>query len=247
MPDRRKHRGRHPQDETLFRPALVGQLRVAVEELGWLLTRGYSEPSALKLVGDRYGLTARQRAAVRRSTCSNQSRDRRAVSRIGTGQCAGRALAIDGYNLLITVESALGNGAIFVGRDGCYRDLASIHGTYRKVQETIPAVKLIADYLPALGVRRVEWLLDRPVSNSGRLRALMYEVLPQTGPEWTIELADSPDQALIAFDGVAATSDSAVLDRCGAWVNLAAEIVRARVPSAWVIDLGWDGGGDTGQ
>jgi hypothetical protein len=33
----------------------------AVEELSWLLTRGYPPTSTLKLVGDRYALTERQR------------------------------------------------------------------------------------------------------------------------------------------------------------------------------------------
>ena len=41
-------------------------------DFSWLLTRGYAEKGALKLVGDRFSLTERQRLAVMRSACSDQ-------------------------------------------------------------------------------------------------------------------------------------------------------------------------------
>src|SRR5688500_10446127 len=53
MPDHRSHRGPHPEDAGLFAPAVHPTLRSAVADLSWLLTRGYADPSALKLVGDR--------------------------------------------------------------------------------------------------------------------------------------------------------------------------------------------------
>jgi hypothetical protein len=34
-----------------------------------------------------------------------------------------------------------------------------------------------------------------------------------------------------------AGSDSVVLDGCGKWVNLGAEIIRAKLPNAKIIDL----------
>ncbi len=72
MPDKRKHRGAHPDDNRLFAEDQLPSLRTAVAEYSWLLTRGYAEESALKLVGDRYDLTARQRMAVWRSSCSDE-------------------------------------------------------------------------------------------------------------------------------------------------------------------------------
>ena len=56
-------------------------------------------------------------------------------------------LVILAQNQLITIEAALSGGLIFRGRDGCFRDLASIHGTYRKVEETLPALNLIGSFL----------------------------------------------------------------------------------------------------
>lgn len=61
MPDRCKHRGPHPADRDLFAPPQHAALAQAVADLSWLLGRGYGEVAAIDLVGDRYGLRARQR------------------------------------------------------------------------------------------------------------------------------------------------------------------------------------------
>ena len=95
-------------------------------------------------------------------------------------QLKGKKLFIDGYNLLITIESALSGGFIFVGRDGCYRDLASVHGTYRRVEETLPAIMTIGKSLMELGVEGVQWYFDAPISNSGRLKVYVHELAVQT-------------------------------------------------------------------
>ena len=61
MPDTRNHRGPDPRDDDAFGPHAWPALRQAVAELSWLLERGYASTSALKLVGDRWSLTERQR------------------------------------------------------------------------------------------------------------------------------------------------------------------------------------------
>lgn len=237
MPDKRKHRGAHPEDQRLFAESQTESLCRGVAEYSWLLTRGYAHESALKLVGDRHGLTARQRLGVWRSGCPDQSLQYRAERLTTLAGCAGERIGIDGYNLLITVESALSGGVILIGRDGAYRDLASIHGTYRRVEETVPAVELIIDFITQAGVRSIDWYLDRPVSNSGRLKALMAELLEARGVQWNIELVDNPDPILAESASVVVTADSWILDRCRRWVNLAAELVTTRVPGAWRLDL----------
>jgi hypothetical protein len=62
-----RHRGPHPADDRLFAPQWIPTLCRTVEELSWLLTRGYPPASTLKLVGDCYALTERQRWAVGRA------------------------------------------------------------------------------------------------------------------------------------------------------------------------------------
>ena len=237
MPDKRTHRGPHPADEKLFAPEVISDLRSALADFSLLLTKGYAEKSALKLVCDKFSLTERQRLAVMRSACSDQQVASRSEHRIEVKNLAGQSVAVDGYNVLITVEAAMSGGVIFAGRDGCFRDLASIHGTYRKVTETIPAVRMIAEFLQELDASNVLWLLDSPVSNSGRLKTLIGELAHQNNWNWEIELLLSPDAELIKTDAVVASSDSVILDGCRRWVNLATAIIKQKLPSAWIIDL----------
>jgi hypothetical protein len=155
MPDRRTHRGPHPQDAKLFAPNAIADLRAAIQDFSLLLTKGYAEKSALKLVGDRFSLTERQRLAIMRSACSDQQLTSRKQREVKIADLAGKPIIIDGYNILITIEAAMSGGVIFKGRDDCFRDLASIHGTYRKVTETIPAVQLIGQSLKEIGIDKV--------------------------------------------------------------------------------------------
>ncbi len=237
MPDKREHRGPHPADAELFAPERLPGLRQAVADFSLLLTKGYADKSALKLVGDRFSLTQRQRLAVMRSACSDQQLRSRLSRRVDIADLAGQKIAIDGYNLLITIEAAMSGGLIFRGRDGCLRDLASIHGTYRKVEETIPALTLIGTFLKDIDVAAASWLLDSPVSNSGRLKTLIAQIARDNKWPWDVRLSLNPDAELRDTDLIVATTDSVILDACPKWTNLAAEIVARQLLSTAIIDL----------
>jgi len=237
MPDKRSHRGPHPADAKLFAPAAICDLQLAIADFSLLLTKGYAEKSALKLVGDKLSLTQRQRLAIMRNACSDQQLTSRANREIKIAALAGQRIAIDGYNLLITVEAAMSGAVIFKGRDGCYRDLASIHGTYRKVTETIPALELIGEFLNESDIVQALWLLDRPVSNSGRLKTLIGELARKNSWRWEIELLNNPDVELIRTGLTVASSDSVVLDNCRSWVNLAKAIIEDKLPQSHLADL----------
>src|SRR5690606_1232935 len=144
--------------------------------------------AAVGLVGTRHELEARQRTAVLRCVCSDAQRERRRAHRIEPEAVAGRALAIDGFNVLIVVESALAGGVLLRGRDRMIRDLASVHGSYRRNDRTLAASVAIGERLAALAPSSVTWLLDRPVSNSGRLELALRELATERGWPWTIEL-----------------------------------------------------------
>lgn len=237
MPDHRKHRGPHPADRQLFAAEHYPLLREATSDLSWLLSRGYASTSALKIVGDRYDLVARQRVAVARCACSDAAVERRPQHRVRADEVGGCELWIDGYNVLTSLEAALAGGVILHARDGCYRDMASMHGNYRKVQETIPALHLLGELLADWRVTCCRWLLDQPVSNSGRLKTVLQEMAQERGWNWQTVLVPDPDRNLIATDQIVATSDSQILDQAERSLNLARLAIESRVPNAWIVDL----------
>ncbi len=229
MPDKRQHRGPHPQDQVLVDTRHWGSLQQATADLSWLLTRNYSLTASVKLVGDRYSLRQRQRLAVQRSACSDQSLRRRSMQHVSSADVVRQPLAIDGFNLLMTIEAALGHGIIIIGRDGCYRDMASVHGSFRIVQETLPALSLIDTALEHLQPSSVYWLFDAPVSNSGRVAARLRSMAEDRGRNWDVELVHDPDQLLRKSQAVVVSADSVILDACERWTNLGTRIIDEQI------------------
>ncbi|HYO92777.1 MAG TPA: DUF434 domain-containing protein, partial [Pyrinomonadaceae bacterium] len=201
-PDKRQHRGAHPEDKRLFESARLPALRQANAELSWLLSREYTLKASLKLVGDRHGLSERQRLALSRAACSDASLKKRAANCLPISNMGGERLIIDGFNLIITIEAALGGGPLLICRDDCIRDLSSVHGSYRSVQETEKAIRLIGEALAALNPDSVEWLLDRPISNSGRLSTRINELAREQAWPWTVEVVFNPDRALVSSEKI---------------------------------------------
>ena len=236
-PDTRRHRGPHPSDAELFGVDELPKLRRAVGDLCWLLSRGYKMTSSLKLVGDRHGLRERQRLAVSRCACSDEDRQRRIAHRIAVEQLKDQRLIVDGFNLIITIEAALSGGPLLVGIDDCIRDLSSVHGSYRSVEETDRAIRMIGNALNELGPASVHWLLDQPVSNSGRLAAKITDLASRANCRWSVEVVFNPDTAIVASPAVAITSDSVILDGVNRWTDLKTYLVERDVPDAWIVDL----------
>ncbi|MEM7151852.1 MAG: DUF434 domain-containing protein [Myxococcota bacterium] len=230
-------RGPQPADPGLFGAKQTPKLRQALAELAWLLSRGYVLNSSLKLVGDRHSLVARQREALSRAACTDAERSERANKRRGVETLSGAAIGIDAFNLVITVESAMAGGVLVRGRDGALRDLASVHGSYRRAEHTHAAIDAVATRLDAHGVAEAHWLLDRPVSNSGRLAGWIRDVGERADRRWTVELVDNPDRVLIDGTVPVVSSDAWVISSAGAWIDLVSDVIEHCVDDPWIVDL----------
>ena len=238
MPDVRSHRGMHPQDAVLFSENQWPVLRTAVEALSWLLTKGYAEPSSLKLVGDRHQLRERQRTLVSRAACTDGQLARRESVRVLGEQIENQRVFIDGFNLLITIEAALSGAVLFTGRDGAIRDLSSVHGSYRSVEETEFALSMIGECLESLHPASVKWLLDQPVSNSGRLAQRIRDLASSRNWPWEVDLMMNPDRELMELHGeIVVTSDSLILDHVQRWLPLSEFVIHAHLSARNIIDL----------
>jgi hypothetical protein len=235
---RQRHRGKHPDDDRLFGPAALAVLRRAADEVVWLLGREYPIETAVRVVADHHQLEARQRMALLR-TCSSPAKAASRLTRsMEPGQIARNTLHVDGFNLIVTLETALGGGLTMRCRDGCMRDLAGLRGSYRMVDETPAVIRLILDSLAALGNRASVVYLESAVSNSGRLRSALDSIARELSPDSNIEieLVRDADPILAKAEGVV-SADAMILDRCRSWFNLAAWIVDTSVPDAWCVAL----------
>lgn len=215
--EQKKVRGLAPEDNRFFSESGVKKLGTAQEELYFLLNRGYPMKSAVTLVGNHHQLAVRQILALTRATAPAGSLENRESKRLHSKDMRGKTVYLDGFNLIITLEVALSGGMLFVGQDGCVRDLAELRGTYRLISQTETAVQILRDALQELGVSKAVFYLDQPVSNSGRLKTKIAEA------DWAIpldvQIVRSPDALLKQLDCVI-TADAIILDECKSWYNI---------------------------
>jgi hypothetical protein len=105
------------------------------------------------------------------------------------------------------------------------------------VQETQEAILLIGKTLEALEPRSVEWLFDKPVSNSGRLAQYIRDKAEEHDWPWSAEVIFNPDTAISSSEKVAVSSDSSVLDNVARWINFSTYLITTYLPRTWLIDL----------
>jgi hypothetical protein len=214
-------------DNLLFgQPGEQSKLQEALEDLYYLLSRNYPVKACLALAGNRYQLVKRQLQALQGMACSEEELRKRKEKELQRPALKDQTIFLDGFNILILLETALSGGFVFEGLDGCYRDISSVHGTYKKAQNTEEALIIIGKTLQELQLHKVIWVFDAPISNSGKLKALCHELAEQHHFPWEIMLENAPDKYLIAHQGLICSSDGWVLNECKTWFNLGARIIH---------------------
>lgn len=227
QPETRRNRGKDPEDDALFSPAHEQEkLLTALDDMHYLLSKDYPPRATLALVGNRYRLRQRQILALQGMACSADDIILRRKKQISSADVEGKTIYLDGFNVLIVMETLLSGGFVFKGLDGCYRDISSVHGSYKRIRQTENVLITIGSALQKLGAGEVIWIFDAPISNSGRLKTLCYEIATQHGFAWNIYLDHAPDKYLIAENRLIASSDAWVLNYCHHWFNLLGYLIE---------------------
>ncbi len=226
-------RGYVDKDEELFGGSQRAKILSAANDARWLMNRGYSAESAITFTSNHYLLTSRQRMAIFRSILNDEDKTTRLKKEILK---PGTEVLIDGLNIIITLETALSHSLVLRGDDGVLRDVAGLHGTYRIIDKTAKAIKLILQTLSNLDVRNATFILDKPVSNSGSLKQLILEISRNFNLEVVVELDMNPDQIFVDKENVI-SSDGPVILKSSSWFNLNSMIVRDMIPDTWVFNF----------
>ena len=218
-------RGFMPTDERDFGEKSLPKLRKAAEEVYYLLCRGYPVTNTTRFIGNHYQLSERQRLALARTISpadSISSRKNREVSDI-----SGKTIYIDGFNVIIGLEIAFSDSMLFKCMDGTIRDLAGLHGTYRLIPQTDFAIQALLQSLDELQIQKAVIYLDKPVSNSGRLKQRIYEFAESISFELDVQ-TENPVDALLKTKPLIASSDAIILDECSNWFNLVKYIINTK-------------------
>lgn len=232
-----RNRGKHPSDDKLFAPKWHPIFTAAIDDYSFLMSRGYAIKSSLQIVGNRYKLNKRQQLALLRVGAGSQEIQLRQSKELQVADLKDQPVSIDGFNLLILLESALSGAFIFKGRDGTYRDISSVHGSYKRVQKTESAIILIGNVLKKLEVDAVEWYLDAPISNSGRLKKMLLEISEAYQFNWSVELVNNPDKVLVKNCKIVVSSDGWVIDHAENWFNLGAYLIHHKMENLNILEF----------
>ena len=232
-----RNRGKHPSDDKLFAAKWHLTFKEAIDDYSFLKSRGYGMNSVLEIVGNRYRLNKRQQNAILRIGASEQEIQLRKSKELLPKDLKNKTVSIDGFNLLILLESALSGAYIFRGRDGTYRDISSVHGSYKRVQKTETAILLVGNILKKMEVASVEWYLDAPISNSGRLKTMLLEISKNQLFNWSVELVNNPDKVLAENCKIVVSSDGWVIDHAVNWFNIGGHLIQNELENLNILEL----------
>lgn len=224
-------RGYVSTDQKEFNEEALKILRRAGEDLYYLLNRGYKIKGASTLIGNHYMLSERQRLAMVRAISSKEDLRIREEKKCMESV---EEVNIDGFNTLITMETALSGSLLIKGMDGTIRDLAGLRGNYRLIDKTDAAIDYLLEALEKRQIRRAHFFLDAPVSNSGRLKQLILEKSKAYEVEVEVEVLPSVDSLLSGMEGVI-TSDAIILNNCRSWINLMPGLLENKIKNSWCV------------
>ena len=216
-------RGYVSTDIKEFNEDSIKKLKEAQKDIFMLINRRYDIKKVSTFVGNHYLLSERQRMALIRATSPKSSLENRRKKEI-TVSLEEKTVYIDGFNLIITLEVALSGSTLMKCMDGTIRDLAGLRGTYKLIDKTDIAINLIGEKLYELKVNKVVFYLDSPISNSGRLKMKILELLNKYSYNVEVYLVNNADIILEKLENVI-TSDAIILDKCKSWINLALNII----------------------
>jgi len=215
----------------LVRTAKFNDLQKAAVDFRHLLNREYPRKASLEIVGNRHGLTFDERHLLHRGVFSDADSEARRKKIIPIKTIKNTDLAIDGHNVLITVEAGLSGRPLILADDGFIRDISGLSGSFKKTAVTEKTLQEILTFLKKWKPHHVLFLFDAPISKSGILAQELRVLLKKEGLPGDAQAVQVPEKTLIGFQGVIATSDTAIIDRSEKVIDLAGDIIRTKIGS----------------
>ncbi|MFW5987708.1 MAG: DUF434 domain-containing protein, partial [Methanohalophilus sp.] len=194
--------------------SLKNKLREPAADIRYLLCRGYRRKGAIRFVSNHYRLAEEERHILTRLVFDPETAAKRNEKRLTCSQLKGCDIFIDGYNVLITMESVLQNETVWFADDGFLRDTRGIFKNHTNTTTTYQAVDEMLTTLSVLAVNSATILLDSQMSNSGKLaqfirrRATKYPFKTEVRTSKNVDFDLKQARNL----GVIATADSVIVD-----------------------------------
>ncbi|WP_424355335.1 DUF434 domain-containing protein [Methanobacterium sp. MBAC-LM] len=202
------------------------KLKEAAFDLRFLLNRGYRKKGALQFVANKYVLNKDERNYLARSIFSDLISKKRQEKIIDISKIKDEFLLVDGYNVLITVESLYNEDydSIILCDDMVIRDLNAVFGKYKFNNATEMALNKILDLISLYAPSYTYFFFDSPVSFSGKLADLTKKIMVGYNLPGNVCLSKTVDTEIIRLsklkNAVVATGDSVIIDKVDQVVDI---------------------------
>jgi hypothetical protein len=212
------------------------QLLPAAQDFRFLLAKGYPRQASLDLVGNRYNLPGADRQLLHRGVFAPAVAAQRRRKLVLVRDLSGRPLALDGHNVIITLEGAFRGIPVMAADDGFIRDIGQVSHTHRLTPLTEQVLQRLSRYLAAHGVGPVMVWYDAPMSRSGELAASTRRIFQACQLAGDAQAVPVPEKQLLEFSGVIGSSDTYLIDQAEQVIDVAGEIIR-QLPQVQIISL----------
>jgi hypothetical protein len=210
---------------------MLGVSPEATGDLRYLLGRGYGRISAVKYVGDRYNLNKEQRLLLYRGIYPPELAAAHMRKLVAPAAVGGRRIAVDGYNVLITVNGALKGNPVYLCDDGLVRDSSEMHSSASKEDLSEPLRQALVT-LYALQPAGAFFVFDRLISRSGELSKQVAQEMKKCGVPGGASTATSADFEVLKRGDIVSSSDSVIIDKAQQVFDLAGFVLAERLSLA---------------
>ncbi len=193
-------------------------LESAADDIRYLFDRGFPQKSAVGFVCAHYRLDVKARYLLSRTVLSREVSEKRKAKFLPCGKIEGGSIVIDGYNIIIGIESLLENKA-YLCDDGVIRDIKGAFRSFKVSSKTKEAVGLILELLGEMKPETVVFLLDAQISKSGMLAKMLRKELGEAGLKGDARTSKHVDYDLKHCTDIVASSDGVIIDEADRVVN----------------------------
>ena len=219
------------------------KLAAAITKYKLLLDNGFDRQASLTLIQTKYNLSHIQRQLLYRSI--HPDSHNKAVlwkTRVPWEKNI-ECIAVDYYNVAITILEAMEKKNVYRGTDGYTRDLAKVLGRSRKEEEKLDkATDKLLGYLSKQKIGKVFLITDKQVSHSAEKMAYARR-LGYSGIQTLLSpRVDSEIIELSKKNCVAASSDTIILEKSLQTMDLAYHVIvdlglTDRIIDVWRLPL----------
>ncbi|MDD5616566.1 MAG: DUF434 domain-containing protein [Candidatus Methanoperedens sp.] len=190
----------------------------AASDIRFLLDRGYPQKSAVGFVCAHYRLDVKSRYLLSRTVLAREMAERRQAKFLPCEKIEGSSIVIDGYNIIIGMESILEKKA-YLCDDGVIRDVKGAFRNFKVSSNTEEAVRFIFVFLEEMKPENVVFLFDAQISRSGMLAGRLREKLAEAGLRGEARTSRHVDHDLKRCGEIVASSDGVIIDEVERVVN----------------------------